>query len=162
MKYSFLLSPARQATPRLELRHGHINHPTQPWDESKLEINVLQGLTAAQRGMLERGCGNGGSQCRDTFPMLLTRQGKGLQPQTQSVRAQGSGHVRPHRGAPEIQAAGKGPQLLLHREWFGVRARGHPVLPGPAASVASPRRAVGGSVSRWDRRRGAIAAWHAN
>lgn len=85
MKYSFLLSPARQPTPRLELRHGHINHPTQPWDESKLEINVLQGLTAAQRGMLERGCGNGGSQCRDTLPMLLTRQGKGLQPQAQCV-----------------------------------------------------------------------------
>lgn len=50
MKYSLLLSPARQPTPRLEPRHGHINHPTQPWDESKLEINALQGLTAAQRG----------------------------------------------------------------------------------------------------------------
>lgn len=44
--------------------------------------------------------------------------------------------------------------------WGG--GRGQPGLPGPAVSVARPRGAVGGSVSRWDRRRGAIAAWHAD
>lgn len=89
--------------------------------------------------------------------MSSTRQGKGLQPQAGTR----SDHVRPHQGAPEIQGAGKGLQLLLHRERFEMRARGHPVLPGPAGAWRVPAELWAGA-SRWDRRRGAIAAWHAN
>lgn len=155
MKYSFLLSPARQPTPRLEPRHGHINHPTQPWDESKLEINALQGLTAAHRGMLERGGDSAGTV------HVQYQTGKGAAATGTECAGTGSDHVRPHQGAPEIQGAGKGLQLLLHRERFEMRARGHPVLPGPAGAWRVPAEPWAGA-SRWDRRRGAIAAWHAN
>lgn len=54
-------------------------------------------------------------------PVPLIRQGQKLQPE-----------------GSEIQGAGEDLQLLLHREWLGVRARGHPVLAGTAVSVAGP------------------------
>lgn len=131
--------------------------PHSPRDESKLEMNALQGLTAAQRGML-RGMWHWGDSAGTVN--IPSQTGKGAAA-TGTVCGH-SDQAMSRLGAPQIQAAGKDLQVLLHGEWLGVRAGGHPVVPGTAVSVASPRRAGGGTVSRWDRRRGAIAAWHDN
>lgn len=97
MKYSLFLTPARQPMPWLMACHSHINHPTRPWDKSKLEINVLQGLMGAWRGMLERGWGGGRSQWGDTLPKSLPSHGKGLQPRAQQRVGTG---IRPCLATP--------------------------------------------------------------
>lgn len=124
---------------RLEPRHGRINHRTQPRDQSKLEINALQGLTAAQRGMWQWGDSAGTVN-------VPFQAGKG---------AAATGHAPP--GCSRNPGCREGSTSPSWGE-----GRGHRVVPGTAASVASPRGAGGGTVSRWDRRRGAIAAWHDN
>lgn len=81
----------------------------------------------------------------------LSVQGKGLQPQAQRVGTA----IRPEEGREESTTAA--PQRVVWGE-----GRGPPCPAGDSSERGSPRRAVGGTVCRWDRRRGAIAAWHDN
>lgn len=141
MKYSLLLTPAHQLTPRLMPCHGNINHPARPWDESKLEINVLRGLAAARRGMLERGWGGGGSQ-----------MGKGAAAMGTAVHGHRDQTMPSHAGV--LRKAGVQGRVLNHctpESKFGVRAWEHrqawPVPAEPQAGSISPAGPGGKALS---------------